>query len=284
MNPATPLREQAPHDAVEPGAAPTRASPRLDVVIISWQGRHDNAAHIARSLRASPDLRVVVIYSNALESVETGAGEWIRVPNAHFFGWKFRRALDCARADSPAMVIIQADACADDWPALLARCVERFKAIPNLGLWTPHVAYTPWIPKRVDIAPVAGTDLMHVARTDGIVLALARPVLERLRQLDYDANNLGWGIDCVAIAFSFANGLMVVRDDGGRVHHPRSRGYDQRLALVQWRQFLLQMTEAEKCINAFVCRFTEDRTPTLGQRFKALRRRVRARLKGAQAA
>ncbi len=274
--------QQAPHGAVDPHAVAPCASQPLDVMIISWQGQHENAAHIARALSKSADLRVVVIYSNAAETPETGAGEWIQVPNAHFFGWKFKRALDSVRAEARAMVIIQADARAADWQALLERCVERFETMPKLGLWTPHVSYTPWIPKRVDIARVAGTDLMQVARTDGIVLALARPVLERLRQLDYAANNMGWGIDCIAIAYCFANGLMVVRDDGGHVHHPRSRGYDHRVAVAQWRQFLLQMTESEKCINAFVCRFTEE--PTLGQRFKALRRRMRARLRGAQPA
>ena len=269
--------QQAPH-----GAADFHAAKPLDVAIISWQGQHENAAHIARALSTSPDLRVVVIYSNAAEAPETGAGEWIQVPNAHFFGWKFKRALDGVHGDSPAMVIIQADARADDWAALMSRCVECVRAQPNLGLWTPKVDYTPWIPRRVDIARVAGTDLMQVARTDGIVLALTRPVLERLRQLDYASNNLGWGIDCIAIAHSFARGLLVVRDDGGHVHHPRSRGYDHRAATAQWRQFLQQMTESEKCINAFVCRFTEE--PTLGQRFKALRRRVRTRLKGPQPA
>jgi hypothetical protein len=256
------------------------ASGPLDVVIISWQGQHENAAHIARALIDAPDLRVFVIYSNAAEAAETGAGEWIGVPNAHFFGWKFRRALDCVREDARAMVIIQADARAADWSGLLARCSKCFKGMPDLGLWAPRITYTPWIPQRVDIAPVAGTDLMQVAQTDGIVLGLASPVDARLRQLDYGDNNLGWGIDSVAIAFSLAHGLMVVRDDGCRVEHPKSRGYDWRLAVQQWRQFLLQMTEAEKCIYAFMCRFTEEKRPTLRQRFKGLRRKLRARLKG----
>jgi hypothetical protein len=264
-------------------SASASASERLDVVIISWQGQHENAAHIAQALNAVPELRVVVIYSNAAEAVETGAGEWIQVPNAFFFGWKFRRALDCVRQEAPAMVIVQADARAADWAGLLARCSGCFQRMPGLGLWTPRISYTPWTPGRVDIAPVPGTDLMHVAQTDGIVLALARPVVERLRQLDYDANNLGWGIDSLAIAFSFANGLMVVRDDGGQVQHPQCRGYDRRLALQQWRQFLLQMTDAEMCIHAFIGRFTEDRTPTMRQRLKGLRRRLRARLASAVA-
>ena len=278
MNSVPSVRETAPQHAAGHCAAVTSASKRLDVVIISWQGQHENAAHIAQALSAAPDLRVVVIYSNAAETPETGAGEWIQVPNAFFFGWKFRRALDCVREQAPAMVIVQADARASDWAGLLARCIERFEEMPDLGLWTPRISYTPWTPRRVDIAPIAGTDLMHVAQTDGIVLGLARPVVARLRQLDYGANNLGWGIDSVAIAFSFAHGLMVVRDDSGQVQHPECRGYDRRLALQQWQQFLLQMTEAEKCIHAFICRFTEDRRPTLRQGFKGLRRRLRARL------
>ena len=276
MNSAPSVREKTAHHADAHCAA--SASERLDVVIISWQGQYENAAHIANALSEDPELRVLVIYSNAAEAPETGAGEWIQVPNAYFFGWKFRRALDCVRDGAPAMIIIQADARAADWAGLLARCSERFKAMPSLGLWTPRISYTPWSPQRVDIAPIAGTDLMHVAQTDGIVLGLARPVVERLRRLDYGANNLGWGIDSVAIAFSFSHGLMVVRDDSSQVQHPKCRGYDRRLALAQWQQFLLQMTEAEKCIYAFMCRFTEDKRPTLRQRFKGLRRKLRARL------
>ena len=276
MNPVSSLGEKSLRQPGDDVAATTSA--RLDVIVISWQGQHGNAAHIAQALSAAPGLRVVVIYSNAAETAETGAGEWIQVPNAHFFGWKFRRALDCVRRESPGMVIVQADARTSDWAGLLARCGEQFARIPDLGLWTPRISYTPWSPRRVDIAPIAGTDLMHVAQTDGIVLGLARPVVERLRHLDYDANNLGWGIDSVAIAFSFAHGLKVVRDDGGQVLHPKCRGYDRRLALHQWQRFLLQMTDAEKCIHAFVCRFTEERTPTLRQRFKGLRRHLRARL------
>jgi hypothetical protein len=208
------------------------ASGPLDVVIISWQGQHENAAHIARALIDAPDLRVFVIYSNAAEAAETGAGEWIGVPNAHFFGWKFRRALDCVREDARAMVIIQADARAADWSGLLARCSKCFKGMPDLGLWAPRITYTPWIPQRVDIAPVAGTDLMQVAQTDGIVLGLASPVVARLRQLDYGDNNLGWGIDSVAIAFSLAHGLMVVRDDGCRVERLRLAACRSAVAAV----------------------------------------------------
>ena len=282
MNSVSSACEKAPHYATgrHAGTTSAPATERLDVVIISWQGQYENAAHIAHALSEAPHLRVVVIYSNAQEAPETGAGEWVQVPNAHFFGWKFRRALECIREDSPAAVIVQADARTADWAGLLTRCIERFEGIPNLGLWTPRISYTPWSPQRVDIAPIEGTDLTHVAQTDGIVLGLARPVVERLRQLDYGANNLGWGIDSVAVAFSFAHGLMVVRDDSGRVHHPKCRGYDQRLALQQWHLFLLQMTEAEKCIYAFICRFTEDKRPTLRQRFKGFRRKLRARLRG----
>ena len=94
MNSVPSACEKAPHHATERCAAAASAPQRLDVVIISWQGQYENAAHIAHALSEAPHLRVVVIYSNAQEAPETGAGEWVQVPNAHFFGWKFRRALD----------------------------------------------------------------------------------------------------------------------------------------------------------------------------------------------
>ncbi len=146
MNSVPSACEKAPHHATErcaaTASAPAPAPARLDVVIISWQGQYENAAHIAHALSEAPHLRVVVIYSNAQEVPETGAGEWVQVPNAYFFGWKFRRALECIREDSPATVIVQADARAADWAGLLTRCIERFEGIPNLGLWTPRISYT----------------------------------------------------------------------------------------------------------------------------------------------
>lgn len=240
-----------------PAAADDGPAPALDVVIVSWQGFGDASRRIAQALAGQPAVRLRVIYSNAGEAEESGAGEWIRVPDAHFFGSKFARALAETRAD--ALLLIQADAQCDDWPAIVARFQDCRRRRPQLGLWAPRISYTPWLPDRVDIRPVPGEALTHVAHTDGIVLGMTAPVLRRLRALDYGRNNIGWGIDWIAICHAYTHGLEVLRDDALLVRHPRSRGYDTREATRQWLGFMAQAAEDEQSMFEILKRYTAER-------------------------
>lgn len=91
--------------------------------------------------------------------------------------------------------------------------------------------------------------ISYVSQTDGIVLMLNAEVVQRLSILEYDNNNLGWGIDWLAICFCYVNNLFVVRDHNLMVTHPKGRGYDRIEAKSQMIQFLnANMTMQEKLI------------------------------------
>ena len=242
----------------------------LDVVIISWQGHGEKALHIARCLEGQPHLRLSVIYSNAGETAESGPGRWLQVPNSAYFGAKFAKAL--AEFDGGALVIIQADATSEDWPGLMARCHERFCNLPELGVWAPRVDYTPWLPQRVDIGPPRPDGLTAVAHTDGIVLAFSASVMQRLRQLDYRGNNIGWGIDWIAICHCYSQGLAVLREDGFTIGHPPSRGYDTREATRQWLAFMQQMPAAEQAMFEILKRYTAEPRGFLAKMKRSLRK------------
>jgi hypothetical protein len=240
----------------------------IEIVIMSWLGLAPRARAIAAALEPAGASRMRVVYS--LESPdapdETGPGEWIRVPNTHFFGRKFARSIEASEAD--VLLVIQSDAGCESWPELFERCRSAFEEQPDLGIWAPAIDFTPWAPRQVDLGPIAGS-LTQVAQTDGVVLAVSRRVVDRLRTLDYSSNNIGWGIDSIAIAFSYAYGMLVVRDNSVTVGHPWTRSYGSREARAQWSVFLEQMTDRERNAHRLLSRFTGENQVIRGRLLRA---------------
>ena len=227
-----------------------------------------------------PGVSLRAVYSNTAETPEQGPGLWQQVPNTKYFGRKFAEAL--ASCGSDVLQIIQADAVFADWSQIVERCQSRFGQRPQLGLWAPRVDYSPWTPSRVDIRPLIDQGLTAVAQTDGVVLAFSSAAMNRLRQLDYACNNLGWGIDWVAICHCYVHGLEVMREDGQTILHPPSRGYGWRDAVVQCEIFMRQMNDEERVMFQILLRYTKERrTGVIGKLLTAFARR-RALLKAAR--
>jgi hypothetical protein len=231
--------------------------PTVDVVIISWQGMSESSRRIAARVDGMPGVRLRIIYSNAAEAPEQGPGLWQQVSNAKYFGTKFAAAL--ADFDRDVLLLVQADALFTDWPLVVARCQTRFAQRPLLGMWAPRIDYTPWTPERVDVRTLDDQGLTAVAQTDGVVLAFSASTIQRMRSLDYDCNNLGWGIDWIAICHCYVSGLEVLREDGLTIAHPPSRGYAYREAVVQWRIFMRQLNDEEQAMFQILLRFTAER-------------------------
>jgi hypothetical protein len=70
--------------------------------------------------------------------------------------------------------------------------------------------------------------------------------------MNFDENNLGWGVDWAAIVSTYANGFVAVRDRAAVVYHPTSRGYDSSEALKQQSSFLNQLELNEKALFAIL--------------------------------
>lgn len=218
----------------------------LHAVIISWAGMHDRAAAIAQALDGQV-ARLDVIYSNHDGLPEEGPGQWHGVPQAWYFGAKFRKSLDLHGGSGLPMLQVNADADCDDWAGLAARAAAAFVRAPDLGVWGPEIDVTPWPTWLVAPDPPADPDaLADVLQTDGVVWALAPAVLARLAALDYGANNLGWGIDWAAVRFAGLDGLAVRRDRAVRIRHPQDRGYDNTEADSGMQAFLAQLSDADR--------------------------------------
>ena len=222
---------------------------RLHAAIVSWDGMHAQAAAIAGALSGVVG-KISVVYSNADATPETGAGDWIEVPQSAFFGHKFRVLLDRVAADE-TMLLIQADAGCDDWAGLARRCLALLGPGGASGgdgpaVWSPSIGNTPFPNNLVATGRSPGPGLIEVWQCDAIVLAMVPVVLDRLRALDFEMNNLGWGIDWASILEARGKGLAVVRDLGCTVRHPPSRGYASDVAVQQMWAFLSQLDAQDR--------------------------------------
>ena len=211
----------------------------------------EKAEALAATLLPLADF-VTVIYSNPEEAEEEGTGEWIKVPNEYFFGRKFREALKRNKGD--IFLNIQADASSSEWEKIFQKCREAYAQIPRLGVWQPNLDWTWWTTDRVRLGNLT-PELAVVAQTDGITFAVNQEVVSRLLELDYDRNNLGWGVEWAAIVYAYSHNLLVLRDTSVKVLHPKGSGYDHTEARKQQDAFLDQLSPQEKLQYFLLYRF-----------------------------
>jgi len=216
--------------------------PRIHAFVISWSGQAENASAIEASVAGEVE-RLTVIHSDEHDEAPLGA-RWRRVPNDWFYGRKFRQSL--ADFDGEVMLQITADAACADWPRLVRRCREGYRAIDRLGLWAPKVDHTYWTLDRTGVGRLGDSEICFVTMVDSIVWALSADVLERLRGLDYEVNNLGWGIERLAALHCHVTGRLVALDEGVEVRHPPGTGYSAEEATAQYQVFARQITLAER--------------------------------------
>jgi len=217
---------------------------RLHVFIIGWTGWERSCEIIATMVLPHVE-RLTIVYSNSSEIDYEGVGEIVRVPDDWFYGRKFEECL--RRFDGDVMLQIQADATLDEagWKRLIERCRFAFNKYERIGVWAPEVNYTPWDLEVVAISDSDDENIKHVAQTDGIVWALSNSVVERLKNMNFRENNLGWGLDWASIVYSLSNNLLVLRDLSVCVKHPKGSGYLGEQAERQMKEFLTQLTKQE---------------------------------------
>ena len=238
---------------------------KIHCVIISWQGFYNNTVLIAEQVVNSVD-DLTIVYSNQMESEEYGPGTWIRTPNDWFYGRKFKKALDCIR-DDEVLLLIQADVSYRDWPELIDRCRDVMENINHVGVWAPDITETSWTEKRVYVAGVKELKIEFVAQTDGIVFCYSQDIIRRLKELNYENNNLGWGIDWAAICYSLINNKLVIRDASIVVNHKAGSGYLINEAANQMRGFLTQLTPQEVVMYKILDAYTSYSVSELRQSF-----------------
>ncbi len=222
----------------------------LHSIIISWAGRHEKAAMIAKAVMQTSNV-VTVVYSDPDESRSPKFPcPALRRPNALLWEDKFRAALHACRSD--ILLIIHSDCETDDWSKVPQSCRKTFEDVPRAGVWSPLIDGTIHNVTRTLIHEIAETNYSVVTQTDGIVFAMTRPIMERMKKVVLDKNPYGWGIDTMMNCCSYAKGMLSVVDRGMAVHHPAGSGYDRSDAQLQMNTFLEQLTTEEEVIYQFM--------------------------------
>lgn len=209
--------------------------------LISWAGQEDNVFRLSNQIVEFVD-RLTVIYSERDTNHKVGAGEWVKVPNDWFFGKKFAKCIELFSGD--IFLQIQADASCSSWHSITESSRQAHKG--NVGVWAPDIDFTPWTTDVVKLLDGPTPTTAHVMQTDGIVWSIDKRIITRLSALNFDQNNLGWGIDWAAIAFSYASGLHTLRERALKISHPSGSGYSGAEAQLQMNQFLQQLSSQER--------------------------------------
>lgn len=220
---------------------PTLDRKSIHAFIISWTGQEMNAQALSAAIHPYVD-RLTVIYSDSDRGHKPGLGEWIRVPNDWFFGKKFAECIKLFSED--IFFQVQADASFTRWDSIIESCRQAHKG--NVGVWAPDIDYTPWTTRLVGLFDGPTPTTVHVMQTDGIVWSLDKRVISRLAEMDLEQNNLGWGIDWSAIAFSYASQMQVLRERAFTICHPRGSGYSGSEAQYQMIRFFEQLAPSER--------------------------------------
>ncbi|KAJ57499.1 hypothetical protein ACMU_03050 [Actibacterium mucosum KCTC 23349] len=249
----------------------------VHAVLIAWNDKIEDARAIGAQLLPVVD-RLTTVWSDPGHKDQTGPGEWIRTSHKEFFGPKMAVALEACHGD--ILLLVHADTHCDDWAKLVAACRNDFANLSELGVWSPVIRDTYWHQEDVLVGSIRGhPQLRSIAQTDGIVTAFGPHVVERLKALDCRSNNLGWGIDHAAVAFTRVSNGFVVQNQDVVVLHELGSGYDNSEASVQMRRFLGQLTPQEQDQIAMLEGYAQRQRGYRLNLRKRLKRRLRKLLK-----
>jgi hypothetical protein len=215
----------------------------MDVFIISWAGRHQDAINLIRHLK-HPACHPTVIYSDPDPVLTPSFGcTAVRRPNHLFWGDKFQACLEAAQSDS--MLVIHADCICSDWNQLVERFINCIARSPDVGVWAPLIDGTIHNINNTRLFDVPRLNLSIASKTDAIVFGLTAPIMARMRKADYTKNIYGWGIDVMMNCAALSLGMVSVVDQSVAVEHPVGAGYERTIAQKQMREFLKQLDPIE---------------------------------------
>jgi hypothetical protein len=222
-------------------------SPDIHIFIISWKGQHENATFIANQFNDINN-QVSIVYSDPDPEYAFSVGcKLIKRSNELFFGDKFKACLD--NCESENLLIIHADCKCKNWVNLVNNYDKAIKEISNLGVWSPEINFTFFVPELISLFAINNTDLEIVCYIDGIVFGFSKTIQNRMILASYQDNKFGWCIDRMIACFALSINKLLIIDKSIQVEHPKNRGYEASNAKKQGDFFLEQLSNSEKIYN-----------------------------------
>jgi hypothetical protein len=227
-----------------------RSRKSIHTFVISWFGKHDNAAKIAKAVAPASN-SVTVVYSDPDRNLSRKFScPSIRRPNDLFFSDKFQACIDSCEAD--IILIIHADCHCDHWYKVPEHCKRAVEQIPDIGVWAPLIDFNDWGIQRTEIDKIPNSPFSIVAQTDAIVVGLTRQIVDRMRKVNLTDNMYGWGIDLMYNYYTYSVGKISVVDRSLFVRHPRGTEYSMEAATTELCEFVKQLTPAERIQSALL--------------------------------
>lgn len=226
-----------------------KIEPKVLCFIFSWKGQYENAVKLEEQL--SPIVKTIVINSDD----DNKPDHWINIGNECYFSDQFRKALNVWRDNARYDIMwhIQADASySGNWEDILTSAKTTYIDM-NWGVYAPNVNDTFYIPERTDVFNL-DNNLTVVGTTDNtcwfIDSNIVSNVIENLSLME--DNQLGWGWDLLACAFSHIKGIPVIRDYNYTIDHPKSTGYKKEQAEIEMSDMFSKCGENLKQIIYYI--------------------------------
>jgi hypothetical protein len=214
---------------------------KIQVHINIWPGKYKEGQKIIDDLMTDGYKDIVAIVSG--EEQEIHAPKVIYLNDEAYFGEQFRESLKMFEGD--ILLQIQSDALIMNSKELINSCKNAYESGLNIGIWAPDINYTSWITEisskkwllnKYDKRIKKLYGLVEVINTDCTCWALSKEVIEELNTLDLKDSKYGWGLDLIASAICRSQKIKVMRNINLIVKHPKSTGYNEEKASLEWVQ------------------------------------------------
>ena len=207
--------------------------------IFNWNNQFEKTCKIEADLLTIFD-KVSIINS---DDNKTKDG-WTNIGNQSYFTKQFLTAINIF--DGDVFFHIQGDIQFDRWNELIESARKYYDKY-RWGIYAPNVDYTWYDSNNADIKAIEFTDysnLKMVSNPDCTVWFIHKDIINQLKNNPFDLsfNKMGWGLDLILCANSYAQKRPVIRDYDYKVIHPRGTGYKQQEAATEMMELIYKCT------------------------------------------
>jgi len=207
--------------------------------IFNWNNQFEKVSKIEADLLTIFD-KVNVINS---DDNKTKDG-WTNIGNESYFTKQFLTAIHMF--DGDVFFHIQGDIEFNRWNELVESAKKYYDKY-RWGIYAPNVDYTWYDSNNADIKAIEFTDysnLKMVSNPDCTVWFIHKDIVNQLKNNPFDLsfNKMGWGLDLILCANSYAQKRPVIRDYNYKVIHPRGTGYYQEEAAKEMMELIYKCT------------------------------------------
>lgn len=201
--------------------------------IFNWVGQYQSALRIETKLnKVFEDVTVVNSDDNHKCS------HWHNIGDESFFTAQWFKCLELYDS-SKVLFHVQADTQYDHWDQLVSDASYYMNKY-NAGIYYPRVTNVEWSEDsttEIKGFDIKDSNIKFIANGDETVWFIHPKIIKYFMDHNLKShfinNRIGWGWDIVFCGISHILGMPVIRDSNHIIEHKKSRGYQNKEALIQ---------------------------------------------------